>query len=56
MSFLKENNKKKLADTNIKVSESMRDYSKEDFFVKKVEKARAFLKKWGLPKELSAAK
>ena len=44
----KQNNKKR----RIKVSKSMRDYSKEDFFVKKAEAARALLAKYGYPNEL----
>lgn len=33
------------------VDKTMRDYSKEEFFVKKAEKAREILKKYGVPKE-----
>ncbi len=39
--------KEKLGE--IIVVKKMRDYSKEPFFKKKAEKARAFLKKHGLP-------
>ena len=35
----------------ISVDPNMRDHSKDDFFVKKAEKARAFIAKHGLPKE-----
>jgi hypothetical protein len=40
----------------ITVSSDMRDYSKEPFFVKKAEKARAFIAKHGLPKEIKPKK
>ena len=36
--------------SKVAVNENMQDYSKEPFFVKKAEKATAFLKKHGLPK------
>jgi hypothetical protein len=35
----------------ITVNPNMRDYSKDPFFVKKAEKARALIAKHGLPKE-----
>ncbi len=35
----------------ITVNPNMRDYSKDPFFVKKAEKARALIAKYGLPKE-----
>lgn len=35
-----------------KISKSMRDYSSEDFFVKKAEAAREVLAKYGLPNDL----
>lgn len=42
-------NKKHLP--GITVDPNMRDYSKDPFVIKKVEKARAFIAKHGLPKE-----
>ena len=36
----------------VKIDKSMRDYSKEEFFVKKAKEAKKFLAKVGLPKEL----
>ena len=38
---------------NVTIIKKMRDYSKEPAFVKKAEKAVAFLKKHGLPKPLT---
>ena len=38
---------------NITVKKNMKDYSNEPYFVKKAEKAMAFLKKHGLPKSIS---
>jgi hypothetical protein len=35
----------------ITVNPNMRDYSKDPFFVKKAERARALIAKYGLPKE-----
>ena len=35
----------------ITVNPNMRDYSKDPFFVKKAERARAFIAKYGLPKD-----
>ncbi len=35
----------------ITINPNMRDYSKDPFFVKKAEKARAAVSKYGLPKE-----
>jgi hypothetical protein len=35
----------------ITVDPNMRDYSKEPFFIKKAERARAFIAKHGLPGE-----
>jgi hypothetical protein len=35
----------------ITIDPNMRDYSKDPFFVKKAEKARATIAKYGLPKE-----
>jgi hypothetical protein len=37
----------------ITINPNMRDYSKDPFFVKKAERARAFIAKHGLPKEKS---
>ncbi len=50
--FLKYVRKKKNIPSNIRVCNAMRDYSKEDFFIKKLEAARIAIIKWGLPKEL----
>ncbi|WP_157986596.1 hypothetical protein [Chitinophaga alhagiae] len=50
-------NKKKekvLEKGGVTVCASMRDFNKEEYFVKKVEAAAAVLGKWGLPKELMA--
>ncbi len=47
-------NKKHLP--GITVGSDMRDYSKDPFFVKKLEKARAFIAKHGLPKEIKPKK
>ena len=41
------------AQGSITVKKKMRDYSNEPYFVKKAEKATAFLKKHGLPKSIS---
>ena len=38
-------------EAQVKVDKTMRDYSKEEFFVKKMEKAREIFKKYGVPKE-----
>ena len=43
-------------ESQVKVDKTMRDYSKEDFFVKKTEKAREILKKYGVPKEFIPSK
>lgn len=40
----------------ITVVQDMRDYSKDPFFVKKLESARAFIAKHGLPKEWDKSK
>lgn len=40
----------------ITIDPNMRDYSKDPFFVKKAEKARAFIAKHGLPKDDKPAK
>jgi hypothetical protein len=40
----------------ITVDPNMRDYSKDPFFVKKAERARAFIAKHGLPKDLDKPK
>lgn len=47
----KKRKEKALIKGNVKVCKSMRDYSKEDFFVKKVETAKEILTKSGLPNE-----
>ncbi len=54
--FLKKKKEKALKEGNAKVRKSMKDYSKEDFFVKKVETAKEVLSKWGLPNDLSVNK
>jgi hypothetical protein len=43
-------------ESQVKVDKTMRDYSKEEFFVKKAEKAREILKKYGVPKEFIPSK
>jgi hypothetical protein len=43
-------------ETQVKVDKTMRDYSKEEFFVKKMEKAREIFKKYGVPKDLITTK
>lgn len=35
---------------------NMKDYSQDPYFVKKAEKAKAFIEKHGLPKDLKAKK
>ncbi len=40
----------------ITINPNIRDYSKDPFFVKKAERARAFIAKHGLPKEDKPAK
>ena len=40
------------AKPKVKIDKNMRDYSKEEFFVKKAEEAKKFLAKVGLPPEL----
>jgi hypothetical protein len=40
----------------ITVDPNMRDYSKDPFFVKKAERAREFIAKHGLPKDLDKPK
>jgi hypothetical protein len=39
-------------EVKVKVDKTMRDYSKEEFFVKKAEKAREILKNMEFPKNL----
>ena len=41
---------------NIRVCKSVKDFSKEEYFVKKAEAARQAIKEWGLPKELMMGK
>jgi hypothetical protein len=48
----KQNNK----NEKVKVDKAMRDYSKEEFFVKKAEIAQEILTKYGFPKEVIASK
>lgn len=36
-------------NNNITVVKRMRDYSKDPYFIKKHEEAKAFIKKYGLP-------
>jgi iron-sulfur cluster repair protein YtfE (RIC family) len=43
-------------EAQVKVDKTMRDYSKEEFFVKKMEKAREIFKKYGVPKDLITTK
>lgn len=40
----------------IAIKKDMRDYSNEPYFVKKAEKATAFLNKHGLPKDFTKEK
>ena len=40
----------------IPIDPNMRDYRKEPYFIKKAEKARAFIEKHGLPKKENARK
>jgi hypothetical protein len=47
------NNKGKSDNGSIAVKKNMKDYSNDPYFVKKAEKADAFLKKHGLPKAIS---
>lgn len=42
---------RKIEGVTIVVDPNMRDHSKDAFFVKKAEKAKAFIAKNGLPKE-----
>lgn len=51
-SFFKKKKEKELKKSGVTVCESMKDYSKEEYFVKKAEAAAEVLNKWGLPKEL----
>jgi hypothetical protein len=46
----------KKGDPVITIDPNMRDYSKFPFFVKKAEKARAFIEKHGLPKKSESKK
>ncbi len=46
-------NKGKSDKGNITVKKNMKDYSNEPYFVKKAEKAMAFLKKHGLPRQIT---
>jgi hypothetical protein len=41
--------KEKSADINVTVVKKMRDYSQDPFIKQKAERARAFIKKHGLP-------
>lgn len=43
-------------EAKVKVDKTMRNYSNEEFFVKKAEKAREILRKYGVPKEFSTSK
>lgn len=52
-SFLKKKIKNKKNPT---VSDSVRDYSKEEFFVKKAEAAKKIIEIFGYPKSLSIKK
>lgn len=46
----------KTEENTITINPEMRDYSKEPFFIKKAEKARAFIEKHRLPKKGAAKK
>ncbi|WP_158563255.1 hypothetical protein [Chitinophaga silvatica] len=51
--FLSKKEKKKTRkEKDITLCKSMKDFSEEEYFVKKLEKAKESLNKWGLPKEL----
>lgn len=54
--FSRKKKEKALKGGNAKVRKSMKDYSKEDFFVKKVETAKEVLGKCGLLNDLSVNK
>ena len=41
---------------NIIIVEKMRDYSKDPVFMKRAKEARAFIKKYGLPKSFEIKK
>lgn len=43
-------------EPGVTIVHDMRDYSKDPFIVKKVERARAFIAKHGLPKEMKSTK
>lgn len=40
---------KKIDTSEIKVVKNMRDYSNDPYFIKKAERAKAFIEKYGLP-------
>ena len=48
--------KKSKVKNNLTVSSTLRDYSNETFFVKKVEVAKDVISKFGYPKELTTIK
>ena len=52
----KDINKDKTDKGNITVKKNMKDYSNDPYFVKKAEKATAFLKKHGLPESFTKRK
>lgn len=52
---MRANTNKKIEGT-ITVDPNMPDFSKSPFIIKKVEKARAFIAKHGLPKQIKSKK
>ncbi|SHL17207.1 hypothetical protein SAMN05444266_102301 [Chitinophaga jiangningensis] len=48
---MKKKRKQKLLLDTFKVRRTRKDYSNDDFFVKKLELAKESLTKWGLPPE-----
>ena len=51
--FFRKMKKQTKKGEKVTVDKTMRDYSKEDFFVKKAAMAQEILTKYGLPKELA---
>lgn len=47
---------KKFDTSNIIIVKEMRDYSKDPYFIKKAEDARAFIEKHGLPESFKKKK
>lgn len=53
LAMLKKKSRKSFSEIRFTVSDNVKDHSKDPFFVKKAQMAKAFLKTHGLPKELS---